>query len=129
MAEGKVSVYGGFPVSAGIDNVAASLQAGFPDAQVRVHDFGEDLGPTIHFCLDEAFFSTLFMDEEDVFLFDGGVPGPLDDAISFVRRLSECLTAAGLDHNFHVSTGRQTADGMVEYAASFAYPPYVAEPE
>ena len=127
MAEGEVSVYGGFPVSAGIDNVAAALQAGFPDARVNVHDFGEELGPTLHFRAGPVFFSTLFMDEEDAFLFDGGVPGTLEEAIGFVQRLSECLAAAGLAHDFHLATGRQAADGTVEYAASFVYPPDAGE--
>ena len=115
MAEGEVSVYGGFPVSAGIDNVASALQAGFPDAQVRVDDFGAELGPTLHFRMGPVFFSTLLMDEEDAFLFDGGVLGPLEDAIGVVRRLSECLAAAGLEHDFHVATSRQGADGTMEY--------------
>jgi hypothetical protein len=105
MAEGEVSVYGGFPVSAGIDNVAAALQAGFPDAQVRVHDFGEELGLTLHFWAGRVFFSTLFMDEENLFLFDGGIPGPLEEAIGFVRRLSECLASAGLEPGAAADTG------------------------
>ena len=129
MAEGEVGVYGGFPVSAGIDNVADALQAGFPDARVQVHDFGEELGPTLHFRAGPVFFSTLFMGEADAFLFDGGVPGPLEEAIAFVRRLSECLAAAGAEHDFYVATGRQGADGMLEYAASFVYPQDAAPAE
>jgi hypothetical protein len=116
MAEGEISVYGGFPVRAGISNVAAALQVAFPDAEVRVLDLGEQPGPTLHFQMGRVFFATLFMDEEDVFLFDGGVPGPLEEAIRFVRQLSECLAAAGLEHDFHV------ACGTMDYAASFVYP-------
>lgn len=117
MAEAEISVYGGFPESAGIESVAAALRAGFPGAQVHVHDFGEGLGPTLHFRIEPVFFATLYMDEEAAFLFDGGVPGSLDEAIAVVRRMSECLAAAGLGHDFHV------ARGPMDYAASFMYPP------
>jgi len=66
----SVTVASDGSVSAGIDNVAAALQSGFPDARISVHDFGEELGPTLHFRMGLVFFSTLFMDEEDGFLFE-----------------------------------------------------------
>jgi hypothetical protein len=121
MTEGEISVYGGFPAGAGIGNVGAALRAGFPSAEVCIDDFGGER-PALLFRLGPVFFATLFMDEEDVFLFDGGVPGPLEDAVAFVRRLSDCLAAAGLEHDFHV------ARGPMDYAASFVYPPEVSEP-
>jgi hypothetical protein len=117
MAEGEISVFGGFPVSAGIDQVCDALRAGFPEARVQFLDLGQELGPTLYFRTGNAFFSTLFLPEEDNFLFDGAVQGSLDEAIAFVRRLSECLSDADLEHDFHV------ARGVMDYAASFVYPP------
>ena len=121
MAEAEISVYGGFPASVGINNVANALQSGFPDAEVHVYDFGEELGPTLHFRMGSVFFATLFMDEEDAFLFDGGVSGSLENAVNVVRQLSECLAAARLEHDFHV------ARSSLDYAASFVYPPEAGE--
>ena len=60
-----------------------------------------------------------------------GVARAMVDAetIAFVRRLSECLAAARLEHDFHVATSRQGADSAPEYAASFVYPPGAGEAE
>ena len=49
-------------------------------------------------------------------LFNGGVRGTLEEAVAFTRRMSECLAAADLEHDFHV------ASGPTKYVASFVYP-------
>lgn len=117
MAEGEVSVFGGFPASVGLTAVRDALATGFPGAEVGILDLGGELGPSLSFSAEGAFFATLRLLEEDVFLFDGGVRGSLEDAIALTRRMSGCLAAAGLGHDFHVESGR------MEYAASFFYPP------
>src|SRR5262249_35760398 len=117
MAEGGISVYGGFPAEGGIENVCAALQNWFPRAPAQVLNLGEELGPTLHFRTGNSFFATLFMEEEDAFLLDGGVQGSLEEAVALVRRMSECLAGAGLEHGLHV------AEAPMVYAASFVYPP------
>jgi hypothetical protein len=58
----------------------------------------------------------MLMVGEEVFLFDGGVQGSLDEAIAFVKKMSGCLSAAGLEHDLHV------ARAPMDYAAAFVYP-------
>jgi hypothetical protein len=115
MWSGEISVYGGFPARIGLSTVRDVLAAGFPAADVTIVDLGPGLGPHMHFKIEGVFFATLHVPDEDVFLFDGGVKGSLDEAITFVRQLSECFSAAGLEHDFHVERR------PMEYAASFEY--------
>ena len=117
MAEGKVSVYGGFPARCGLAAVRDALSAGFPEAQAEIYEYGGELGPSLHFRMAGVFFGSMYIPDEDVFLFDGGMHGSLEQVVAFTRRMSECLAAADLEHDFHV------ASAPMEYAASFVYPP------
>jgi hypothetical protein len=117
VAEGEVSVYGGFPARIGLAAVRDALAAGFPEARAEIYEYGGELRPSLHFSAAGVFFGSMYIPDEDVFLFDGGVQGSLEEAVAFTRRMSECLAAADLEHDFHV------ASGPMEYAASFVYPP------
>lgn len=122
MAEAEVSVYGGFPARCGLAAVRDALAAGFPEAQAQIYEYGGDLGPSLHFRAAGFFFGSMYIPDEDVFLFDGGVRGSLEEAVAFTRRMSDCLATADLEHDFHV------ASGPMEYTASFVYPPADGEP-
>jgi hypothetical protein len=121
MAEGEVSVEGGFPARYGLAAVRDALAAGFPEGQAEIYEYGGELAPSLHFSTAGVFFASMYIPDEEVFLFDGGVQGSLEEAIAFTRRLSECLAAADVEHDFHV------ASGPMEYAASFVYPPEAGE--
>jgi len=62
---------------------------------------------------DSAFFHTLYMEEDDSYLFDGGVDGTVEQLIAFTRCLSYALERAGIDHELHVT------DGPMNSVASF----------
>ena len=116
MWSGEISVYGGFPARIGLSTVRDVLAAGFPTAEVKIVDLGPGLGPHLHLRMQSVFFSSVYIPDEDVFLFDGGIKGSLGEAVAFVRQMSECLSAAELEHDFRV------ASAPMEYAASFEYP-------
>jgi hypothetical protein len=117
MSEKRINVYGGFPARIGLQAVGSALMVRFHEAKVYIVDLGEGLGKTLHFRTEKVFFGSLFMDEEDNYLFDGSVEGTLEDAITVVGSISECLAAANLDHDFSVH------DAPDRCVASFIYPP------
>jgi hypothetical protein len=45
------------------------------------------------------------MDDEDGYLFDGGVTGQMEEAVGVVRRMSEALEIAGIEHELHIVDG------------------------
>jgi hypothetical protein len=117
VAEDRIEVHGSFSVAAGISGVAHALRSGYPEARIRVLDLGSEVGPTLSFKWGQVFFHAVFMNEAQGFLLGGLVPGPIDETVEIVRRLSACLAAAGLEHEFRVPAEPSPA------AARFAHPP------
>jgi hypothetical protein len=106
------NVYGGFDLPCDLRVVLAVLKPLFVGATSSIAHISAETGSLV-LRSDRAFFHTLFMGEEDGYLFDGGVVGSLEDRLEFVKRMSSALENAGIEHELHV------ADGPMNYVASF----------
>jgi hypothetical protein len=108
----ETNVYGGFAARHGLSAVVEALRPLFREGAVYI-SYDPVNGDALIVRTRSVFFHTLHMEDEDSYLFDGGIEGTLEEVIAFTKSLSEALESAGIDHDLHV------ADGPMNYVASF----------
>jgi hypothetical protein len=102
MGARETNVYGGFAAEHGLAAALEALRPLFGEGEVYIrHD--PINGDSLIVSTGSAFFHTLYMDEEERYLFDGGVEGTPEQAISLTKSLSHALELAGIEHSWTVT--------------------------
>lgn len=106
------NVYGRVVTTTGLGPVLRAVQRIVGEGRAFIHTSQFDGAETLHFATDDADFESTPLGDGS-HLLNGGVGGTPDEAVAFVRALSQAFAEAGTDHRFEVYDDQQNLVRLV----------------